>query len=150
MTGRKRRKICICILVACILVSYFGVNGLYNANVKNYAARSAAVLSENKSIGSGSQDILRNDNTAAVTPEIKNVGMTNTDRLAESWLLAVILTAAAGAIRVTRMYDETSHLSGEDGGGTVVAYIHSADGKKRPGYAGDGCLGRETTIEYFT
>lgn len=141
MTGRKHRKMCICILVACILVSYFGVNGLYNANVKNYAARSAAVLSENKSIGSGSQDILRNDNTAAVTPEIKNLGRTNTDRLAESWLFAVILTVAAGAVVAGRRNGETALMPCEYGRVAVVSYIHSMDGKKRPGYAGDGCFG---------
>lgn len=141
MTGRKHRKMCICVLVVCLLVSYFGVSGLYNANVKNYAGRSSAVLSENKSIANGSTDILKTDNTFAATPEIKNVRRSGTDRSAEAWLLAVVLTVAAGAGVAGHRIDEAARLSGEYGRGAVVSYIHSMDGKKRPGYAGDGSLG---------
>ena len=54
------------IIAVAICVSYLGVCGLYNVNVRNYSVHSISSLGESRGIDAGNNDVLMVDSSAGI------------------------------------------------------------------------------------
>ena len=73
LVRREKYDIFAWLIVLAMCVSYLGIYGLYNPNVKNYSAHSVASLGESRGIEAGNNDMLMVDNTAGLTVQTRNI-----------------------------------------------------------------------------
>ena len=138
----EKHNIIVWIVALAICVSYLGVYGLYNPNVRNYSTHSAASLGESRGIESGSNDMLMVDNAAGINVQTRGIRTGNTEGSVEDiWALVAVLAALLLSIlfcvctRIGRWGELVYSRRW-----LLLEYIHKQDGKKRLGYAGEGYL----------
>lgn len=142
LVRREKYDIFAWLIVLAMCVSYLGIYGLYNPNVKNYSAYSVASLGESRGIEAGNNDMLMVDNTAGLTVQTRNIKTGNMgESLEDTWMLAAVLAAVllsliVCACTLTGRYVELVYSHRR----LLLKYIHKKDGKKRLGYAGEGYL----------
>ena len=61
------------IIAVVMCVSYLGVFGLYNPNVRNYSAHSVSLLGESRGIDAGNNDVLMVDSSAGLVIQTRNI-----------------------------------------------------------------------------
>ena len=94
LVRREKYDIFAWLIVLAMCVSYLGIYGLYNPNVKNYSAHSVASLGESRGIEAGNNDMLMVDNTAGLTVQTRNIKTGNmVESLEDTWMLAAVLAA---------------------------------------------------------
>ncbi len=138
----EKYNIIVWIVALAICVSYLGVYGLYNPNVRNYSTHSAASLGESRGIESGNNDMLMVDNAAGLTVQTRSIRTGNTgESMEDTWALAAVLAVLQLSI-IFWIYTRIGRW-GElvySRRWLLLEYIHKQDGKKRLGYAGEGYL----------
>ena len=142
LVRREKYDIFAWLIVLAMCVSYLGIYGLYNPNVKNYSAHSVASLGESRGIEAGNNDMLMVDNTAGLTVQTRNIKTGNMgESLEDTWMLAAVLATLllsliVCACTLTGRYVELVYSHRR----LLLKYIHKKDGKKRLGHAGEGYL----------
>ena len=142
LVRREKYNIFAWIIALAICVSYLGVCGLYNPNVRNYSAHSAASLGGSRGIEAGNNDMLMADSVTGLTVQTRNLRSGNSgEYLEDSWMLAAVLAALLQSIilcvcTLAGRYIETMYSRRW----ILLEYIHKNDGKKRLGYADEGYL----------
>lgn len=138
----EKYNIIVWIVALAICVSYLGVYGLYNPNVRNYSTHSAASLGESRGIESGNNDMLMMDNAAGINVQTRAIRTGNTEGSVEDiWALVAVLVALLLSILfcVCTCIGRWGELV-YSRRWLLLEYIHKQDGKKRLGYAGEGYL----------
>ena len=140
--GRERYNIYAWIIAVVMCVSYFGVCGLYNPNVRNYSAHSISSLGESRGIDTGNNDMLAVDSSAGVMVQTRNLRTGDSESsMEDTWMLSAVLVALLLSLifcvcALTGRYTEAVNSRRW----LLLKYIHRKDGKKRLGYAGEGNL----------
>ena len=67
------------IIAVVMCVSYLGVCGLYNPNVRNYSAHSVSLLGESRGIDAGNNDVLMVDSSAGLVIQTRNIRTGNSE-----------------------------------------------------------------------
>ncbi len=121
------------IIAVVMCVSYLGVCGLYNANVRNYSAHSISSLGESRGIDVGNNDVLMVDSSAGAAIQTRNIRTGNSEEsIDDTWMLSAVLVAlllslifcvCASAGRCSEMTNSRRWI--------LLEYIHRSDGKKR-------------------
>ena len=121
------------IIAVVMCVSYFGVCGLYNPNIRNYSAHTMSSLGESRGIDAGNNDMLMVDNSVATLAQTGNLRTRDSEKsIDDTWMLSSVLATLllslilfvctfAGIYRQTM----SSHRW------ILLEYIHKKDGKKR-------------------
>ena len=106
LVRREKYDIFAWLIVLAMCVSYLGIYGLYNPNVKNYSAHSVASLGESRGIEAGNNDMLMVDNTAGLTVQTRNIKTGNMgESLEDTWMLAAVLAAVLLSLIVCALCD---------------------------------------------
>lgn len=121
------------IIAVVMCVSYLGVCGLYNPNVRNYSAHSVSLLGESRGIDAGNNDVLMVDSSAGLVIQTRNIRTGNSEEsIDDTWMLSAVLAAlllslifyvCASAGRYPEMTNSRRWI--------LLEYIHRSDGKKR-------------------
>jgi hypothetical protein len=82
------------IIAVVMCVSYLGVCGLYNPNVRNYSAHSVSLLGESRGIDAGNNDVLMVDSSAGLVIQTRNIRTGNSEEsIDDTWMLSAVLAA---------------------------------------------------------
>lgn len=121
------------IIAVVMCVSYLGVCGFYNPNVRNYSAHSVSLLGESRGIDAGNNDVLMVDSSAGLVIQTRNIRTGNSEEsIDDTWMLSAVLAAlllslifcvCASAGRYPEMTNSRRWI--------LLEYIHRSDGKKR-------------------
>ena len=121
------------IIAVVICVSFLGVCGLYNVNVRNYSAHSISSLGESRGIDAGNNDVLMVDSSAGIAIQTRNIRTGNSEEyIDDTWMLSAVLVAlllslifcvCASAGRCPEVTNSRRWIH--------LEYIHRSDGKKR-------------------
>lgn len=121
------------IIAVVMCVSYLGVCGLYNPNVRNYSAHSVSLLGESRGIDAGNNDVLMGDSSAGLVIQTRNIRTGNSEEsIDDTWMLSAVLVAlllslifcvCASAGRCHEVTNSRRWI--------LLEYIHRSDGKKR-------------------
>ena len=121
------------IIAVVMCVSFLGVCGLYNVNVRNYSAHSISSLGESRGIDAGNNDVLMVDSSAGLVIQTRNIRTGNSEEsIDDTWMLSAVLAAlllslifcvCASAGRYPEMTYSRRWI--------LLEYIHRSDGKKR-------------------
>lgn len=139
---RERYNIYAWIIAVVMCVSYIGVCGLYNQNVRNHFAHSISSLGESRGIDVGNNDVLMVDSSAGIVIQTRNIRTGNSEKsIDDTWVLSAVLVALLLSLifcvcALTGRYTEVANSRRW----MLLKYIHKKDGKKRLGYAGEGNL----------
>lgn len=130
------------IIAVAMCVSYLGVCGLYNVNVRNYSVHSISSLGESRGIDAGNNDVLMVDSSAGIAIQTRNIRTGNSEEsIDNTWMLSAVLVALLLSLifcvcALTGRYTEVANSRRW----MLLKYIHRKDGKKRLGYADEGNL----------
>lgn len=121
------------IIAVVMCVSFLGVCGLYNVNVRNYSANSISSLGESREIDAGNNDVLMVDSSAGIAIQTRNIRTGNSEEsIDDTWMLSEVLVAlllslifcvCASAGRCPEVTNSRRWI--------LLEYIHRSDGKKR-------------------
>lgn len=123
------------IIAVVMCVSFLGVCGLYNVNVRNYSANSISSLGESRGIDAGNNDVLMVDSSAGIAIQTRNIRTGNSEEsIDDTWMLSAVLVAlllslvfcvcaSASAGRCPEVTNSRRWI--------LLEYIHRSDGKKR-------------------
>lgn len=121
------------IIAVVMCVSFLGVCGLYNVNVRNYSANSISSLGESRGIDAGNNDVLMVDSSAGIAIQTRNIRTGNSEEsIDDTWMLSAVLVAlllslifcvCASAGRCLEVTNSRRWI--------LLEYIHRSDGKKR-------------------
>lgn len=121
------------IIAVVMCVSFLGVCGLYNVNVRNYSANSISSLGESRGIDAGNNDVLMVDSSAGIAIQTRNIRTGNSEEsIDDTWMLSAVLVAlllslifcvCAPAGRCPEVTNSRRWI--------LLEYIHRSDGKKR-------------------
>lgn len=121
------------IIAVVMCVSFLGVCGLYNVNVRNYSANSISSLGESRGIDAGNNDVLMVDSSAGIAIQTRNIRTGNSEEsIDDTWMLSAVLVAlllslifcvCASAGRCPEVTNSHRWI--------LLEYIHRSDGKKR-------------------
>lgn len=121
------------IIAVVMCVSFLGVRGLYNVNVRNYSANSISSLGESRGIDAGNNDVLMVDSSAGIAIQTRNIRTGNSEEsIDDTWMLSAVLVAlllslvfcvCASAGRCPEVTNSRRWI--------LLEYIHRSDGKKR-------------------
>lgn len=121
------------IIAVVMCVSFLGVCGFYNVNVRNYSAHSISSLGESRGIDAGNNDVLMVDSSAGIAIQTRNIRTGNSEKsIDDTWMLSAVLVAlllslifcvCASAGRCPEVTNSSRWI--------LLEYIHRSDGKKR-------------------
>lgn len=121
------------IIAVVMCVSFLGVCGLYNVNVRNYSVNSISSLGESRGIDAGNNDVLMVDSSAGIAIQTRNIRTGNSEEsIDDTWMLSAVLVAlllslvfcvCASAGRCPEVTNSRRWI--------LLEYIHRSDGKKR-------------------
>ena len=121
------------IIAVVMCVSFLGVCGLYNVNVRNYSAHSISSLGESRGIDAGNNDVLMVDSSAGIAIQTRNIRTGNSEKsIDDTWMLSAVLVAlllslifcvCGSAGRCPEVTNSRRWI--------LLEYIHRSDGKKR-------------------
>ena len=88
------------IIAVVMCVSFLGVCGLYNVNVRNYSAHSISSLGESRGIDAGNNDVLMVDSSAGIAIQTRNIRTGNSEKsIDDTWMLSAVLVALLRSTR---------------------------------------------------
>ena len=121
------------IIAVVMCVSFLGVCGLYNVNVRNYSAHSISSLGESRGIDAGNNDVLMVDSSAGIAIQTRNIRTGNSEeyiddtRMLSAVLVALLLSLIFGVCASAGRCPEVTNSRRW----ILLEYIHRSDGKKR-------------------
>ena len=131
----RSRKYNIAVFAAMLImcVSYLGTGGLYNPNIRNYAAHSVSSLGERRGIDTGSSDMLMIDSASGLMQQTRNIRSGGSEPSAQDagMMSAVIAALLLGLIQCVWTFSGRHAAIRHSRRWILLEYIHKKDGKKR-------------------